>query len=162
MTPTAVYRSLMIEIERRRQQLRLSSWQVDDVAGLQDGYYQKMLHADAASGRQARWEMIQMLIDALFPDGFDLKLKPNNGAILDVASMTGKLRNVTAFFDSKAQREVMSERGKLGAAALHGKRSPKQRSRNGRKAVQVRWKRHRERIGAAIEAQLAKSMEKKR
>jgi hypothetical protein len=50
-----------------------SAMEVDDAAGLQDGFYSKLLHADRPSDRQVRWETLQLVITALFPAGFELK-----------------------------------------------------------------------------------------
>jgi hypothetical protein len=47
--------------------------EVDDAAGLHDGFYSKLLHADRPSGRQVRWETLQLVITALFPAGLELK-----------------------------------------------------------------------------------------
>ena len=47
---------------------------LDDKAGLQDGYYAKMLYAETPSGRNARWETVQWVIDALWPDGIGARL----------------------------------------------------------------------------------------
>jgi hypothetical protein len=78
---TPLYRSLLLAIERRRRQLGWPSSYLDDRAGTQDGYFQKILHADAPSGRCARWETLQLVVDALFPDGINL-LASNNPAQL--------------------------------------------------------------------------------
>ena len=50
-----------------------SVMEVDD--GLQDGFYSKLLHADRPSGRQVRWETLQLVITALSPAGFDVEIK---------------------------------------------------------------------------------------
>jgi hypothetical protein len=71
-----VYRALLLECERRRQQLNWPMWVVDDRAGTQDGYYAKALHADRPSGRQARWETLSLIVTALWPAGFDLYQRP--------------------------------------------------------------------------------------
>jgi len=59
----------MLELERRRQQLGWSMWLVDDAAGLNDGHYAKLLHADRPSGRQGTWASLHLIISALFPEG---------------------------------------------------------------------------------------------
>ena len=72
---SALYRMLMMELERRRLALGWPMWKLDDKAGTQDGYYAKCLYPDTPSGRQARWETLQLLIDALWPEGFQLALQ---------------------------------------------------------------------------------------
>jgi hypothetical protein len=42
-------------------------WELEEKAGLSEGYYSKMLHADSAEGRQATWPVLQKVADALFP-----------------------------------------------------------------------------------------------
>src|SRR5262245_27666805 len=49
-------------------------WYLDERAGTQDGYYAKMLHSETPSGRLAGWEMLQLVTDALFPDGIGVRL----------------------------------------------------------------------------------------
>jgi hypothetical protein len=68
-TTTALYRSFVLGLERRRLQLGWPMHVVDDRAGLQDGYYAKMLHSETPSGRSAGWLMLQLVMDALWPDG---------------------------------------------------------------------------------------------
>ena len=41
---TPVYRALMLAIEAKRLDLGIAMATVDDVAGLQDGYYAKMIY----------------------------------------------------------------------------------------------------------------------
>lgn len=111
---TPVYRALMSELERRRLHLGLSMWQTDDEACTQDGYYAKALWADARSGRQARWETLQLIIDALFPTGFDLVLRPRAGAPLNPAAQKRVVRFAAATVNRKTQRELMREIGMQG------------------------------------------------
>jgi hypothetical protein len=58
-----------LAIERRRRQLGWTSKYLDDRAGVQDGYYQKLLHSDAPTGRCGRLETLQLLVDALWGRG---------------------------------------------------------------------------------------------
>lgn len=71
---TAIYRAVMMEFERQRLARGLSMAQVDDLAGTQDGYYAKMLYPDTPLGRQARWETVQDVADALFGRGFAVQM----------------------------------------------------------------------------------------
>src|SRR5262245_22107943 len=50
--------------------------QCDDLSGLQDGYTAKMLHPAAPSGRQASWSSLQLLLDAIYPQGYRLTIRP--------------------------------------------------------------------------------------
>jgi transcriptional regulator with XRE-family HTH domain len=48
------YMAVMLEIERRRLQLKISMQEVCDRSGVADYYYSKALHASTPSGREAR------------------------------------------------------------------------------------------------------------
>lgn len=129
-TATPIYRSIMLEIERRRLALGLPHWQVNDVAGTQDGYFAKMLLADTPSGRQASWETLQLVVDALFPEGFEVEIKPRKDGSMSADDQRRKMRFAAAHTNPRSQRELMSEIRKLGIAKL----SPAQRQKIARKA----------------------------
>jgi hypothetical protein len=59
---TPAYRALMLEIERRRQQVGLTCWQLEDAAGLNDGHFSHLLHADRPSGRQGSWNAYRRIV----------------------------------------------------------------------------------------------------
>jgi hypothetical protein len=46
---------------------------LDDRADLQDGYYAKCLYNETPSGRMAGLEILQWMIDALYPSGVGLR-----------------------------------------------------------------------------------------
>jgi hypothetical protein len=153
---TAIYRTIMVEFERQRLSRGLSMAQVDDLAGTNDGYYAKMLYPDTPNGRQARWETVQDVGDALFGRDFVIQI---NGVKTLMPSMPG--------IDKGASSNALQVRhwrhrrhfqtlGALGAKAQHAKRSPEERSKAARKAAKARWKKARaaERAG---EQHLAKN-----
>lgn len=148
MTPTAIYRAIMLAVDERRQALGLSMWQVDEGAGTQEGYYAKALHADAPSGRQAQWATLQLIVEYLFPEGFTLRLEaaPSSGAD-DAPSFKRKLRHITASFNPKSRRELMSELGRRGVEIQRQieAQKPGYKSRIIRKAWRTRRRRMRER-----------------
>ena len=74
--PTSLYESLVWELRKQILDLGITMQQADDVAGLQNGYLGKALHASAPSGRQAGWQLLQYLVDAIFAGGFKLTIKP--------------------------------------------------------------------------------------
>ena len=49
--------------------------EVSDRAGVADRYFAKALYPDSPSGRKAQWRTIQDIIDALFPEGFDVEIR---------------------------------------------------------------------------------------
>ena len=140
---TAIYRILMMEFERQRLALGISMAQVDDLAGTQDGYYAKMLYPDTPLGRQARWDTVQDVADALFGRGFEVKLfgseRPLGGAPrIDKGASSNALKN-----RHWRHSKHFADLGTRGAIALNSKRTPEERSKAARKAVKVRWKRER-------------------
>jgi hypothetical protein len=142
-----VYESLMQEFDRRRRKLKLPSWKVDDLAGVQDGYFQKALHCQAPSGRQAGWRMISYLSGALFPNGVRVLLIPMRKRKRSVASMNGGNGHgieITHDGPPKAVRDWlrgrMSTIGKKGGKARQRTLTREQRSELARKAARRRWK----------------------
>jgi hypothetical protein len=94
MPATALYRSLLLAVERRRLKLGWPMHKLDDAAGSQDGYYSKCLYADTPSGRIARWDTLQWFIDALWPDGVGAQLTgqpvPDEDALRQRVSATAR------------------------------------------------------------------------
>ena len=75
---TALYRQLIQSLELRRRELGWSFEKCDEVSGLQRGYAAKAWHPDTNSGRQAGWQVLQWLLDAMFPQqSFRLFLVPD-------------------------------------------------------------------------------------
>lgn len=142
-TATAIYRSIMLEIERRRLALNVPHWQVNDAAGTQDGYFAKMLLADTPSGRQASWETLQLVVDALFPDGFEVEIKVAKGT-MSADDQRRRMRFAAANTNPRSQRELMSDIRKLGIAKL----SPAQRIKIARKAGIISGRKRRQRARA--------------
>ena len=51
---------------------------MDEKSGAQSGYFAKAFNPDTPSGRIARWETLQWLIDAMYPDrGYRVFLVPD-------------------------------------------------------------------------------------
>ncbi|PDT69221.1 hypothetical protein CO683_14755 [Bradyrhizobium ottawaense] len=137
----------MLEIERRRLALGISMEEVSDAAGVADRYFAKILHSDSPRGRQAQWSTIQELVDALFPEGVDIELRPKKGLRLEPEDLRCKIRFAAAPKDPRTHRELMRELGKKGAEAFK-RLSPEQRSESARKAAATR-KANREQADAA-------------
>lgn len=74
------YLAVVSQIHTRIRRLGIPMWKCDDLSGLQDGYTAKLLHPDAPSGRQARWDTLQLLIDAVYPDGYEVIIRPRDAA----------------------------------------------------------------------------------
>lgn len=149
----AVYRAIVFAIEKQRVSLGVSMAQVNEIAGVPDGYYAKMLYPDTPSGRQAQWQQVQDVIEALFGADFALQITPSeaenrrvtSAPIIDKGMSTNALQN-----RHWRHRKHFVELGKKGAAARD--KVPKRKlSAIYRKAARNRWKRVRaaQRQGAA-------------
>jgi transcriptional regulator with XRE-family HTH domain len=137
------YMAVMLEIERRRLQLNISMQEVCDRSGVADYYYSKALHASTPSGREARWTTLQDIVDALFPAGYDVVIKPKVGMRLDPSQLRCKIKSAIATFNPKSQRERMTELGKLGGVARREKyktMTKEERQRIAKKARKTRRK----------------------
>jgi hypothetical protein len=106
---TPIYRSIMLEIERRRHAVGFPMEKFSEYAGLPERYYAKALHPDTSSGRQAQWGTLQIIIEALFPHGFDVTITPKPGQIMTEESLKAKLLHLQAQKDPKSQRQLMVE-----------------------------------------------------
>lgn len=141
---TAIYRAVMVEIERRRLQLGWPMWRLDDAAGTQDGYYGKALYADTKSGRQCRWDTLDLYFLALFPEGYDVVIKPKKGGYMSTLKQRSKIRAAAAYTSDKLMRERMSEIGKIGGSK-GGKARAKRIGKRRRRAIakmggKARWR----------------------
>lgn len=134
---TPIYRAVMLEIERRRLALGISMEEVSDRAGVADRYFSKLLYADSPRGRQAQWSTIQELVDALFPEGVDIELRPKKGLRLGPEDLRCKIKFASAPKDPRTHRELMRELGKKGAEAFK-RLSPEQRSASAKKGAATR------------------------
>lgn len=156
MPSTAIYRELMAVLEGRRVELGLSMATVNDMSGLQDGFFAKMLYPDTPSGRQARWETVQLAVEALFGKGFTVHIVADaeenrriTSAPIISADISTNARKIRHWRHSRH----FSELGKKGAAARS--KLPKHRlTAIYRKAAKKRWKRVRDakRAGLAHKA----------
>lgn len=142
--PTPIYRAIMLEVERQRHAVGFPMEKFSEYAGLCDRFYPKALHADKPSGRQVQWQTLQVMIDALFPNGFDLIIKPRPGPMMSESNLKAKLLQLKAITDPKSQRELMSELGKRGgarAAETHKRNAEARRRRKAAAshAARIRW-----------------------
>ena len=145
------YRAIMLELERRRLSLELPMDAVADRAGVADRYFSKALHADSPSGRQARWDTLQDIVDALFPEGYDVEIRPKAGLRLGPQDLRCKILLAAAPTDKKLQREVMRVLGKKGGEARREKYKTMSREERQRIAKKARKTRRKNR---ALRAQL--------
>lgn len=135
---TSIYVAVASELHARIRRLGVTMWECDDGAGLQDGYTAKLLHPDTPSGRQARWETLQLLVDWLYPEGFVLVIRPktNSGP-----KGTQKERNKTV---DQRVRSVMMAMGRQGGLksweTRRAKLTPQEKRLVTEKPRQARWR----------------------
>ena len=99
-------------------------------------------NADAPSGRQAQWGTLQIIIEALFPAGFDVKIEARPGPVITAENLKAKLLALKATVDPRSQRERMREIGRKGGL----KKVPRWKLRRiARKGVRARLRKARER-----------------
>ena len=148
------YRAIVLELERRRLQLSISMEEVSDRAGVADRFYGKALYSNAPSGRQARWDTLQDIVDALFPAGYDVVIKPKVGLRLDAEQLRCKIKFAAASTgDRKLQRELMRALGKRGGEARREKYKNMTKQERQRIAAKARKTRRQNRL---LRAQLQK------
>ncbi|MCV0387410.1 MAG: hypothetical protein K5821_13455 [Nitrobacter sp.] len=143
-----IYRAFMLELERRRVSLGISMDALSDKIGCADRYWAKVLFADRPSGRVARWDTLQEMIDALYPDGVDIVLKPKVGERLTAEGQRLKVRFAQADHDRLSRREIMRELGKKGGKARSNKLTEARKLKIARKASRAAARKRAERAAA--------------
>lgn len=150
MEVTSIYRAVVAEIERRRIELNWTCLELDQAAGLSTGYWAKCVHPDEASGRRIRWEMLEFVMGALFPDGYKLAIEGQKGPMLSRHSMKYYIK-AAAPPGTPTFRERQREFGKRGGDARMVKMTPERRTEVARTAANSRWKRQMDAEGCVIE-----------
>ena len=138
---TQLYRMVMTELEDRRLERGWPAWMLDDKAGVQDGYSQKMVHVDTPSGRQAGWQTVDLLMQALFPNGYRIKIIPENRGCFDASRQEAALAAYAAFYKGdrvlKDHMKSLRKRARNVGLKAVGKRRRKQIARA---AAIARWR----------------------
>jgi hypothetical protein len=150
-----VYRALLLECERQRQLLGWPMWKVDEISGVQEGFYAKALHVDRPSGRQCQWRMLHLIVSALWPRGIDLRIVHKTGGNLTAEDMRMKIWFAAADNDRVSRRKLMSELGKKGAAARKKKLGSRARTKIAKRASRVAAIKRSERAAARAQTQSA-------
>jgi hypothetical protein len=134
MRTTPFYRAVMLDIERRRIELGITMLDMDELAGTQSGYYGKCQAVDSHSGRQARWETIDLFVQVLFPRGVDVRLAPGREGELSAASYRDKIVFAAAASGRKNVRSLMLDLAKKGGHKRADILTPDRRRAIARKA----------------------------
>src|SRR5262245_514666 len=149
MGAAPVYLTLMAAIEHRRAVLGWPMWELEERAGLSEGYYSKMLHADnTPQGRQASWSVLQKIVDVMFQDKYAIKFAlVDPDAVLLEARMKKVNEAVRTYL-----RKYFAVIGALGAARRNEQLSAAQRSAIASRAGKIGAQRRRERRDRAANA----------
>lgn len=143
MAVTSIYRAIMLECEQRRVALGLPMERMSEWMGISDRSYPKYLNADTPSGRQAQWPTLQTIIDALYPHGFEVIIKPKPGAVIGPEDMKAKRLELRARENPVSLRDSMRKLSVLGNEARKTKLSASRRKHIAKIAAKERWKRWR-------------------
>lgn len=133
----------MQALEGRRVELGLSMASVNDLSGVNDGYYAKMIYPDTPSGRQARWEQVQDVVEALFGKGFTLQIVPDeevNQRLLTAPRIDENASGNALKIRHWRHRKHFVELGRLGGV-MRAKLPKRKLTAIARKANKIRWKR---------------------
>lgn len=138
---TALYLALTQALDRRIRAIGWTMERVDQVSGNADGYCAKALHPLAPSGRQAKWETFQNILDSVYPDGLQVTLKANPVTSAKHASRLSKKTLADRGGHSSRKMDIaeLARQGGLASvAARQLKHTPEQRARIARKAARAR------------------------
>lgn len=145
---TSIYFAIMGEVERRRLALGIPMEKLSEFCGISDRAYSKYQAPDTSSGRQATWSVLQAIVDCLFADGLDLRIRARKGPKLDALSARYALKFDRAFADGRTRRELLSEWGSRGGRSHDANHLTKIGRRGGRA--------RREKLSAAKRSELAR------
>lgn len=131
---TGIYHAFISQIHTRIRRLGIPMWECDDRSGLQDGYTAKLLHPDAPSGRQARWDTLELLMSALYPEGYVLTIRPRK-------EMKAFKRSRNPIVDQRVRSICMAlgREGGLKSGEVRAALPAEQRKKLGEAARKVRW-----------------------
>lgn len=142
MPSTAIYRAIVVELERKRQAMGISMEAASEIFGAERSW-SKMLYPDTVSGRQASWDKLQRAVDTMFPDGFEVTIRPGSCKTTTTEGTKRLIRSSAAHYDRRTQREFLREIGAKGgkASAQVKKRLPPKwkRTARARRAAKKRW-----------------------
>lgn len=133
---TNVYLQIIGQAHARIRRLGIPMWKCDDLSGMQDGYSAKVLHPDTPSGRQARWDTLQLLLDAIYPEGFVLTIKPRGKG-----QSKGLAREPNKVSDQRIRAVLMAlgRQGGIKSGQVRAALSQEKRAALTEAARKVRW-----------------------
>jgi hypothetical protein len=138
-----LYNAIVCELERRRRAAGIPMERMSELAGTADRSYAKLLSPESASGRIGNWRTLQMVVDVLFCEGFELRIVPSSEPRIDSPGTRRRIIEEASSWDRKTPRELSIENGRAGGKARLVKMTAEQRREVSMKAARVRWARRR-------------------
>src|SRR5262245_12027177 len=140
--PMPLYHSLMSAIEHERHRQGLSLVMLEDKAGISEGHLAKLNHPGEGQGsRVGTWATLQLIVDALFPDGgATIKLIPHGRVPASAPISSFKLKILKAY-----HRQMLAQIAASGGIARMERLTHEQRRDLGRRGAEARW-RHKRRL----------------
>lgn len=132
-----LYDNIVWELRKEIMKLGLTMQECDDLAGVQEGYTAKCLHPDTASGRQAKWDTLEMLIRAVFKGDYRLKIRSQKRMLSGLSTI--EKAKTRGDIGRLAIRDFSWFAGQRGGIARTQSQSPSQRSKQARRAARARW-----------------------
>jgi hypothetical protein len=134
---TQVYLNFVAALEQRRIELGLPLSQIDDLAGIQDGFFSKLTRPDAPNGRQSRWETLDLVMEALFGTTYKIQIVAENYRAPARIETRAKPVNKVIEVKHWRHRKLFSDLGRRGAEAFK-RLPPELRSAAAKKAAATR------------------------
>lgn len=85
------YSAICREIRRHQKRRGWAAWQLEDAAGLQDGYLPKMLSPASPTGRLAGYETTDLVLTAVAGRGYRILVVPADFDATDPAAVAALL-----------------------------------------------------------------------
>lgn len=141
---TILYRLIMGELERKRIELGLPMWQVDDLAGVADRYFSKAIYCDTPSGRRAGWEVLDEFTTALFGRGFTVEIR---GEVVLPTGLASEPKVDARYLQQRHWRHLKfyREQGAKGGKANVARNGTEHMKKIGKRGGRIRWKKVAER-----------------
>ncbi|MGY4409126.1 hypothetical protein ACVWW4_000862 [Bradyrhizobium sp. LB7.1] len=135
----AAYRAFVAVLEQRRVELGLTTAHVNDLAGLQDGFFAKLTNPDSPSGRQAGWDMLDLVMETLFGTTYQIHITAKNYKAPPKLETRALPSTKTAQHQPThwRHRRIFQDLGRRGARALNNL-PPERRSEIAKKAAATR------------------------
>jgi hypothetical protein len=129
-TPT--YRSLIRELDRQRERRGWPIWKLEERAGLSESHLTKLL----GEVRLGTWSTLELIIDALYPEGCRIKFAPLKPTKISAATIPEhQLKILRAY-----QRHWLAQIAPAGGYARAEKLTRARRQEIGKLGAQARWR----------------------